>query len=118
MDRFAAMTTLLAAVDGGSLSAASRKLGMPLPTVSRKISELETHLRTRLIHRTSRRLSLTDAGQAYVAASRRILEDLGETERAAAGEYSAPRGDIALTAPIVLGRLHVWPECTRFLQDF
>ena len=118
MDRFAAMTTLLAAVDGGSLSAASRKLGMPLPTVSRKISELETHLRTRLIHRTSRRLSLTDAGQAYVAASRRILEDLGETERAAAGEYSAPRGDLAMTAPIVFGRLHVLPIAIAFLQAY
>jgi DNA-binding transcriptional LysR family regulator len=118
MDRLAAMTTLLAAVDGGSLSAASRKLGMPLPTVSRKISELEAYLRTRLIHRTSRRLSLTDAGQAYVAASRRILEDLGEIERAAAGEYSAPRGDLAITAPIVFGRLHVLPIAIAFLQAY
>src|SRR5690242_16570678 len=97
MDRLAAMTTFLAVVEGGSLSAASRKLGMPLPTVSRKISELEAHLRTRLIHRTSRRLSLTDAGQAYIAACKRILEDIGEAERAAAGEYSAPRGDLAMT---------------------
>jgi DNA-binding transcriptional LysR family regulator len=118
MDRLAAMTTLLAAVDGGSLSAASRKLGMPLPTVSRKISELEAHLRTRLIHRTSRHLSLTDAGQAYVAASKRILEDIGEAERAAAGEYSAPRGDLAMTAPIVFGRLHVLPIVTEFLKAY
>jgi DNA-binding transcriptional LysR family regulator len=118
MDRLAAMTTLLAAVEGGSLSAASRKLGMPLPTVSRKISELEAHLRTRLIHRTSRRLSLTDAGQAYVAASKRILEDVGEAERAAAGEYSAPRGDLAMTAPIVFGRLHVLPIVTAFLNAY
>src|SRR5215468_2815536 len=118
MDRLAAMTTLLAAVDGGSLSAASRKLGMPLPTVSRKISELEAHLRTRLVHRTSRRLSLTDAGQAYVAASRRILEDIGEVERAAAGEYSAPRGDLAMTAPIVFGRLHVLPIAIAFLKAY
>jgi DNA-binding transcriptional LysR family regulator len=118
MDRLAAMATLLAAVEGGSLSAASRKLGMPLPTVSRKISELEAHLRTRLIHRTSRRLSLTDAGQAYVAASKRILEDVGEAERAAAGEYSAPRGDLAMTAPIVFGRLHVLPIVTEFLNAY
>jgi DNA-binding transcriptional LysR family regulator len=118
MDRLAAMATLLAAVEGGSLSAASRTLGMPLPTVSRKISELEAHLRTRLIHRTSRRLSLTDAGQAYVAASKRILEDVGEAERAAAGEYSAPRGDLAMTAPIVFGRLHVLPIVTEFLNAY
>jgi DNA-binding transcriptional LysR family regulator len=118
MDRLSAMTTLLAAVEGGSLSAASRKLGMPLPTVSRKISELEAHLRTRLVHRTSRRLALTDAGQAYVVACRRILEDIGEAERAAAGEYSAPRGDLAMTAPIVLGRLHVLPIVTAFLNAY
>jgi len=118
MDRLAAMTTLLAVADGGSLSAASRKLGMPLPTVSRKISELEAYLRTRLIHRTSRRLSLTDAGQAYVAASRRILEDIGEVERAAAGEYSAPRGDLAMTASIVFGRLHVLPIAIAFLKAY
>jgi DNA-binding transcriptional LysR family regulator len=118
MDRLASMTTLLAAVDGGSLSAASRKLGMPLPTVSRKISELEAHLRTRLVHRTSRRLSLTDAGQAYVVASKRILEDIGEAERAAAGEYSAPRGDLAMTAPIVFGRLHVLPIAIAFLKAY
>ena len=118
MDRLAAMTTLLAAVEGGSLSAASRKLGMPLATVSRKVSELETHLRTRLLHRTSRRLTLTDAGEAYVAACKRILEDVGEAERAAAGEYSAPRGDLTLTAPIVFGRLHVLPVAIEFLKAY
>jgi len=118
MDRLAAMTTLLAAVERGSLSAASRKLGMPLPTVSRQIAELEAHLRTRLFHRTIRRLSLTDAGQAYVAASKRILEDVGEAERAAAGEYSAPRGDLAMTAPIVFGRLHVLPIAIAFLKAY
>ena len=118
MDRLAAMTTLLAAVEGGSLSAASRKLGMPLATVSRKVSELEAHLRTRLLHRTSRRLTLTDAGEAYIAACKRILEDIGDAERAAAGEYSAPRGDLTLTAPIVFGRLHVLPIAIEFLKAY
>jgi len=118
MDRLASMTTLLAAVDGGSLSAASRKLGMPLATVSRKVSELEAHLRTRLLHRTSRRLTLTDAGRAYVEACKRILEDLGEAERAAAGEYSAPKGQLAITAPIVFGRLHVVPVVVELLRAY
>ena len=98
------MSTLLAAVEAGSLSAASRKLGMPLATVSRKVSELEAHLRTRLVNRTSRRLTLTDAGRSYVAACKRILEDIGEAERAAAGEYRAPRGDLIITAPAGLAR--------------
>src|SRR5437867_3731766 len=107
MDRLEAMSILLQAVEAGSLSAAGRRLGMPLATVSRKVSELEAHLRTRLLIRSARRLTLTDAGEAYVAACKRILEEVGEAERAAAGEYSAPKGDLAVTAPIVFGRLHV-----------
>jgi DNA-binding transcriptional LysR family regulator len=118
MDRIEAMNTLLAAVEAGSLSAASRKLGMPLPTVSRKVSELEAHLRTKLINRTSRRLTLTDAGRSYVAGCKRILEDLEEIERATAGEYVVPRGDLVITAPIVFGRLHVLPVAAEFLKAY
>jgi DNA-binding transcriptional LysR family regulator len=91
---------------------------MPLATVSRKISELEAHLRTRLVNRTSRRLILTDAGRSYVAACKRILDDIGEAERAAAGEYIAPRGDLIVTAPIVFGRLHVLPVAVEFLKAY
>ena len=118
MDRIEAMSTFLAAVEAGSLSAASRKLGMPLATVSRKVSELEVHLRTKLINRTSRRLTLTDAGRSYVAGCKRVLEDLEEIERAAAGEYAAPRGDLVITAPIVFGRLHVLPVVAEFLKVY
>src|SRR5262249_1486807 len=118
MDRLKAMSTLLAAVEAGSLSAASRKLAMPLPTVSRKVSELEAHLRTRLVNRTTRSLTLTDAGRAYIVACKRILEDLDEAERAAAGEYRAPRGDLIITAPIVFGGLHVVPIVTDFLKAY
>jgi DNA-binding transcriptional LysR family regulator len=59
---------------------------------------------------------LTDAGRSYVAACKRILEDVGEAERAAAGEYSAPKGDLAITAPVVFGRLHVLPLVVDFLK--
>jgi DNA-binding transcriptional LysR family regulator len=118
VDRFDAMTTLIAAVDGGSLSAASRTLGMPLATVSRKVSELEAHLRTQLVIRTSRRLALTEAGRAYVEASRRILDEIEDAERTASGEYRAPRGHLAMTAPIVFGRLHVQPVVLDFLKAY
>jgi DNA-binding transcriptional LysR family regulator len=118
MDRLEAMSAFLAAVEAGSLSGASRKLGMPLATLSRKVSELETHLRTRLVTRTSRRLILTDAGRSYVAACKRILDDVREAERAAAGEYSAPRGELIITAPIVFGRLHVLPVVLEFLKTY
>jgi DNA-binding transcriptional LysR family regulator len=118
MDRLEAMSVLLTAVETGSLSAASRALGAPLTTVSRKVSDLEKHLKTQLLNRSGRRLTLTDAGRSYVAACRRILEDVREAERTAAGEYSAPQGDLIVTAPIVFGRLHVLPVVVEFLKVY
>jgi len=118
MDRLDSMSILVTAVEAGSLSAAARRLGMPLATVSRKVSELEAHLKTQLLKRSNRRLTLTDAGRSYVAACRRILEEVHEAERAAAGEYSAPKGDLVITAPIVFGRLHVLPIATAFLKAY
>jgi DNA-binding transcriptional LysR family regulator len=118
MDRLASMSILVTAVEEGSLSAAARRLRTPLATVSRKVSELEAHLKTRLLHRSSRQLALTDTGRAYVEACRRILEDVGEAERAASGEYGAPKGELLITAPIVFGRLHVLPIVTDFLKAF
>jgi DNA-binding transcriptional LysR family regulator len=109
---------LVTAVEAGSLSAAGRRLGTPLATVSRKVSELEAHLKTRLLNRSSRKLTPTDAGRTYIAACRRILEDVGEAERAASGEYSAPKGDLILTAPVVFGRLHVLPIAIDFLKAY
>jgi DNA-binding transcriptional LysR family regulator len=79
------MSVLVAAVDAGSLSAAARRLRIPLATVSRNVSELERRLKTRLLERSSRRVSLTHAGESYVAVCRRVLEDLAEAERAATG---------------------------------
>jgi DNA-binding transcriptional LysR family regulator len=118
MDRLESMLVLITAVEAGSLSAAGRRLGTPLATVSRKVSELESHLRTRLLVRTRRGLTLTDAGRSYIAACKRILEEIGEAERAASGEYSAPKGDLTITAPIVFGRLHVLPIVVEFLKTY
>ncbi|MGO4380963.1 LysR family transcriptional regulator [Pseudoduganella sp. RAF53_2] len=118
MDRLESMSILVAVVDAGSLSAAARRLDMPLANVSRKVSELETHLKTRLLHRTTRQLSLTEAGVSYVAACRRILEDVGEAERTATGEYAAPRGKLDVTASVVFGRLHVVPVVAEFLAQY
>ena len=118
MDRFESMSVLVAAIEGGSLSAAGRRLGMPLATVSRKVSELESRLGTRLLVRSTRRLKLTDTGRHYVEACRRILEDVHEAERAASGEYTAPKGDLAITAPVVFGRMHVLPIVIEFLRDY
>lgn len=118
LDRLEAMSLLLRVVETGSFSAASRDLRMPLATLSRKVSELEAHLGTRLLLRTTRRLTLTDAGAAYAASARRILEQVDEAERIAAGEFHAPRGELVLTAPILFGRLHVLPVVTAFLRAY
>jgi DNA-binding transcriptional LysR family regulator len=118
MDRLEAMAILVEAVDVGSLSAASRKMNVPLPTVSRKIADLESHLGARLLTRSTRKLTLTDAGATYVAVAKRILEQVADAERAAAGEYRAPRGDLGVTAPIVFGRLHLLPLVTDFLTRY
>jgi DNA-binding transcriptional LysR family regulator len=118
MDRIDAMSILHAVVEAGSLSGAGRRLGIPLSTVSRKVSDLEAHLGARLLIRSTRSISLTETGKAYVAATRRILEDLAEAERAAAGEYAAVRGELVITAPIVLGRLHMVPVVTDFLAAY
>jgi DNA-binding transcriptional LysR family regulator len=118
MSRLEAMSILIAVVDAGSLSAAARKLDMPLATVSRKVADLESHLKTRLLHRTTRQLSLTETGSSYVAACRRILDEIGEVERAAMGEYASPKGELVVTAPIVFGRLHVVPVIAEFLAHY
>jgi DNA-binding transcriptional LysR family regulator len=118
MDRFEAMRTLVAAIDGGSLSAASRSLNVPLPTVSRRVSDLEAMLGSQLVVRTSRKLLLTESGTAYVASARRVLEELAEAERAASGEYRAPRGELLVTAPILFGTLNVAPIIHDFLGAY
>ena len=118
MDRLEAMRILLSVVDEGSFSAASRDLGVPLATVSRKVNELETHLGTKLLVRTTRKVALTDAGATYVASARRILDEIDETERIAAGEFHVPRGELILTAPVFFGRLHILPVVTEFLAAY
>lgn len=111
------MTVFAAIVDGGSLSAAGRKLGVPLATVSRKLTDLEAYLKTRLITRSTRKLVLTDAGRDYLAACRQILEQVDEAERTAAGAYANVRGELVVAAPIVYGRLHVVPVVAEFLEQ-
>jgi DNA-binding transcriptional LysR family regulator len=118
MDRLEAMSTFLAVVEAGSLSAAARRLNTPLATVSRKISELESHLQTKLFNRSSRKLMLTDVGSSYVAACKRILADVTETERVASGEYTAPTGELIVTAPVGLGRISLIPILADFLKAY
>ena len=118
MDRLGSMSILVTVSEAGSLSAAAQRLNMPLTTVSRKIADLERHLKTQLLTRSSRKITLTDAGRSYVAACRRILDDVVEAERIATGEYTVPKGELNITAPIVLGRLYLVPVLSDFLQAY
>ncbi|MEJ0100254.1 MAG: LysR family transcriptional regulator [Pseudomonadota bacterium] len=118
MDRLEAMSMLVTVTEQGSFSAAGRALHVPLATLSRRISDLEARLGTRLLIRTTRKLTLTDAGVAYVAAARRILEQVEDAGRAAAGEFTVPKGELVITAPVMFGRLHVLPVVADFLAAF
>jgi DNA-binding transcriptional LysR family regulator len=109
------MSVFVSVVSAGSFSAASRELRMPLPTVSRKVAELEAHLDAKLLVRGTRRLALTEAGESYLQACRRILDALAEAERGAAGEYHAAQGELVITAPVAMGRMHVVPVAAEFL---
>jgi len=117
MDRFEAMSVLLQVAETGSISAASRKLRTPLATVSRKVAELEQHLNTRLLMRSNRSVTLTPAGRAFIAASKRILTDLADAERVASGEAKMMKGELTLSAPIALGRLYLLPVVVDFIKE-
>jgi len=118
MDRLDAMRVIVAVVDAGSLSAGSRKLGAPLPSVSRKVAELERFLGTNLLVRTSRNVQLTDAGRDYVDAARGIIADLEEAERKASGEYQTPRGQLTVTMPVEFGTRHALPIALNFMEEY
>jgi DNA-binding transcriptional LysR family regulator len=118
MDRFESMSAFVAVVEAGGFSAASRKLGMPLATVSCKVSELERQLSAQLLIRSTRKVELTDVGTQYFRTCRRLLEDLAEAERVAFGEYIVPKGGLTVSAPIVFGRLYLGPVIVDFLRSY
>lgn len=115
MDRLEAMALLVDVVERGGFSAAARLRGMPVTTLSRRISDLENRLGAKLLVRTTRQVSLTDSGLAYLSAAKRILGEVEEAEKNAAGEFLAPKGELIITAPIFFGKLHVMPVIQEFL---
>ena len=118
MDRTDAIAVFIAVADHGSFAAAARRLGRSPASVTRAVADLESRLGVRLLTRTTRAVSTTEAGQRFLGGAKRVLADLDEIERAAAGQGTAPRGELRLTAPILFGRLHVLPIVTAFLDRF
>ena len=115
-DRVVAMQTFVRAVDGGSLSAAARALGKSLAAVSRTVSQLEERLGVQLLHRSTRKLTLTEAGTAFYESAKRILAEIDEAELSLVGSAAAPRGMLTVTAPLLFGRLHVAPVVVEMLE--
>lgn len=118
MDRIDAMKVFVAALDEGSLAKAGRRLGRSPAAVSRAIQFLEAHVGAELLHRTTRSLKLSEAGERYAAACRRVLTDLEEADMLAAGERSAPRGTLALTAPVLAGEVVLQPVLDAFMDAY
>jgi len=118
MDRIEAMRVFVAALDEGSLAGAGRRLNRSPAAVSRAIAFLEQHVGAELLHRTTRSLRLSEAGERYATACRRILTDLEEADLAALGERSAPRGTLTITAPPISGEEILHPIIDAFLEAY
>jgi len=109
---------LVSSVEEGSLSAAARKLRIPVATLTRNVKELETLVGTKLLIRSTRKLELTEAGADYLASAKQILEQVDEQERRAAGEFTAPRGELVITTPVQVARLRVLAVIDQFLASY
>lgn len=115
MDRFQAITAFARVVEAGSFARAADRLGVSVSSVSRLVGDLEAHLSTRLLNRTTRRLSLTESGQAFFERSVQLLADLDEAELAVASASIVPRGTLRLTCSATFGARHLAPAVAAFV---
>lgn len=116
MDRIDAMQAFVAVADLQGFAPAARKLRLSPSAVTRLIAALEERLGARLLQRTTRSVTLTDAGTRFLERARRILADVEEAELAAEGERTRPSGRLVVSAPVGFGRLHVSPVMSAYLQ--
>jgi DNA-binding transcriptional LysR family regulator len=118
MDRIDAMQAFVAVADLRGFAPAARKLGLSPSGVTRLIAALEERLGARLLQRTTRQVTLTDAGSRYLERARRILADVEEAEDAVEGERTRPEGQLVISAPVGFGRLHVSGIVTAYLKRY
>jgi LysR family transcriptional regulator, regulator for bpeEF and oprC len=117
VDRFALMTSFARAVETGSFSAVARELGTTQPNISRHIASLEHHLGTRLLHRSTRKLTPTPEGERYYADARRVLDAIAEAESNVRGQ-EIPSGVLRVACPTLLGRTYLLPRVKAFLNRY
>jgi DNA-binding transcriptional LysR family regulator len=115
LDRFAAMAVFVQVVEQGSFARAAERLSMSTSAVSRHVAELEAHLGARLLNRTTRKLSLTEPGQAFLQRAVQLLADVEEAEAVVSSATLEPRGTIRMTAPIAFGERHLAPAIADFI---
>lgn len=118
MDRLHMMTVFVAVAEEESFAGGARRLGMSPPAVTRAIASLESRLKVRLLTRTTRYVRVTEAGQRYLEDARRIISEVDEADEAAAGINGEPKGHLAITAPVLFGRLHVMPGIVDYLERY
>jgi DNA-binding transcriptional LysR family regulator len=117
MDRLAAMETFVYVVETGSFSAAARRLNIGQPAVSKTIAQLETRLAVRLLLRSTRGLTPTEAGLAFFERAKRAIEEADEADNAARGAASGLTGTLRICAAVTFGRLHIVPHLGPFLEQ-
>jgi len=113
-----AIPVFVAVVENGGFSAAARKLGISKSAVSKRINHLEDHLGVRLLHRTTRKLSLTEAGERYLEHAAEALAAANQAEDAVTELQGEPQGQLRINAPMSFGRLHVAPLIPKFLKRY
>ena len=118
MDRLLSMRVFARVVDEGGFAAAARALDLSAPVVTRLVADLEDHLGTRLLQRSTRRLSLTDAGQAYLGRVRNILQDIDEADAVAKSQTHELEGLLRVHSPPVLASYVLGPMLPEFRQRY
>jgi len=118
MDQFGAIPVFVAVVESGGFSAAARVLGISKSAVSKRINRLEAHLGLRLIYRTTRKLSLTEAGERYFEHAAEAVRAAGQAEDAVTQLQGEPQGQLRISSPMSFGRLHVAPMIPKLIQRY
>lgn len=118
MDRFHLMTVYVAVAEEESFAGGARRLGMSPPAVTRAVASLEKRLGVNLLTRTTRFVRATDAGLRYLEHARRIVAEADEADEAVAGVNATPRGQLAVTAPLMFGRMFVTPSIVDYLRRY
>lgn len=117
MDKLEAMRVFIEVAECQSFVAASRKLDLSAPAVTRSVAQLEKALGVRLFNRTTRHVRLTDSGARFFEDAKRILDDVEQAVATASGSYAEPKGVLSITAPVLFGQIHITPILTEYLQQ-